>query len=161
MSLKQFCRLHFLEFFICGVVGAYLRYSRLDHKIDYFGVLNYGISEDAICNIEHLLAGIGLSAISVVFMLVFYVLYLGLIRLAQAGNIIPLLGMLGMLSCIVGAVFWEFPITPHTNLGNQIVYDVSGVVIHCLIWMRSYKNGGAITTQELKNYVSSKMSNIQ
>lgn len=161
MSLKRFLRLHLLLIFICGTVGLYLRLSRHFHSMDYFGVLNYGISEDMICNIEHLLAGIGLSALLVLGVMLLYVAGLSLIWLASAGNVIPLLALTGVLLYVVGAYIWEFPSVTHTNLGNQFFFDVIGMVIYCLIWMQHYYTSGTRITKELKAYVASKMSNIQ
>jgi len=161
MSLKRFRRLHLLLIFICGTVGLYLRLSRHFHSMDYFGVLNYGISEDMICNIEHLLAGIGLSALLALVMMLFYIAGLSLVRLAYAGNVIPLLGLTGMILYVVGAYTWESPLVTHTNLGNQFFFDVIGMVIYCLIWMRHYYTSGTRITKELKSYVALKMSNIQ
>lgn len=37
MSLIRFTLLHFLQFIICGAIGVYLRFSRIDHSIDYLG----------------------------------------------------------------------------------------------------------------------------
>lgn len=124
-------------------------------------MLNYGISADMICNIEHLLAGIGLSALLVLVMMLFYIVGLSLVSLARAGNVIPLLGLTGMILYIVGAYAWESPLVAHTNLGNQFFFDVIGVVIYCLIWMQHYYTSGTRITKELKAYVASKMSNIQ
>jgi hypothetical protein len=124
-------------------------------------VLNYGISEDMICNIEHLLAGIGLSALFVLAVMLFYILSLGLIRLASAGNIIPLLGLTGMILYVVGAYTWESPLVDHTNLGNQFFFDLIGVSTYCLFWYRCYLTSGTRISKELKDYVTLKMSNIQ
>lgn len=151
MSLIRFTLLHFLQFIICGVIGVYLRFSRIDHSIDYLGVLSYGISEDSICNIEHILAGIGLPAVLILLMMGVYVSILNLVEQVRKGNAMPLLAVLACTLYFISAYEWEIQVVPHSNIGNQLFYDVLGLAIYALIWTPFYgKNGGAIT-QKLKS----------